>query len=83
VLAVLGYDRRALPLQIVLAWIVLVVTWLFTDPDKNINWAFGPGARPQHALSPAAYLVVVMVVLPVFVYWPTHWMLSRMFPRHD
>jgi hypothetical protein len=35
-----GYVRIALPLQILLTWIVLSTTWFITDPTRNINGVF-------------------------------------------
>ena len=31
-------------------WTVLPLTYAFTDPEKNINWVFDPGTRPQKRL---------------------------------
>lgn len=68
----LGYDSRAWLLQTLLTWIILLATYRFTDPAQNINWAFGPGRKPQHLLPPMVYLILVMLVLPLLVYLPTH-----------
>src|SRR5207253_10552072 len=68
----LGYDSRAWLLQTLLTWVILLATFFFTDPAQNINWAFGPGTKPQHLLSPMVYLILVMLVLPLLVYLPTH-----------
>jgi hypothetical protein len=42
----LGYDPRAWLAQTLLAWVVLPLTYVGTDPKLNINWVFGPGNRP-------------------------------------
>jgi hypothetical protein len=76
----LGYDRRALPAQVALTWIVLPATYLLTDPVDNINFAFGPGRAPQQALDPRLYLAIVMVALPLAVTWPAHLLLRRLLP---
>jgi len=73
----LGYDRRALRYQIVLAWVVLPLVHFTTDPEANINWTHGPGDEPQGALPALVYLALVMIVLPLLVYAPSHWVLSR------
>jgi hypothetical protein len=75
----LGYDQRALIYQTLLTWAVLVVTYLATDPEKNINWVFGPGSKPQHVLPPLLYLGLEMVIIPVCVFLPTHLLLKRFF----
>ena len=76
----LGYDRRALPAQIALTWILLPVSYLFTDPAENVNLAFGLGHTPQSLLDPRLYLLLFMLGLPLVVLWPMHLLLRRMFP---
>jgi hypothetical protein len=75
----LGYDRRALIYQTLLTWIILIITYVATDPEQNINWVFGPGSKPQRVLPPRLYLVLEMVVLPLLVLLPTHLILERIF----
>lgn len=75
----LGYDTRALLAQTLLAWVVLPVTYLLTKPERNVNWVHGPGAQPQTWMPPLAYLALVMLVLPVCVYVPTHFLLRWLF----
>jgi hypothetical protein len=75
----LGYDRGALIYQTLLTWAVLIVTYLTTDPTKNINWVFGPGSRPQHVVPPLLYLGLEMAIIPLCVFLPTHLLLGRFF----
>jgi hypothetical protein len=75
----LGYDRRALIYQTLWTWIILIITYVATDPEQNINWVFGPGSKPQRVLPPRLYLVLEMVVLPLLVLLPTHLILERIF----
>jgi hypothetical protein len=75
----LGYDERAWEVLTPVTSVVLVVTYLFTAPEKNINWVFGPGTRPQRRLPPLLYLLVVMLFFPLVVYLPTHLALSALF----
>src|SRR5438874_2461475 len=77
----LGYDRRALAAQTILAWIVLPATYLLTNPRDNINWAFGLGSHPQQRFPPLLYLGLLMISFPALVYFPTHWLLSRFFGK--
>lgn len=74
-----GYDRRSLPRQSALAWVVLPLTYALTEPEKNINWVFGPRAKPQRALPPWLYLAGLMAALPLLAYLPTHLVLARLF----
>jgi hypothetical protein len=71
----LGYDRRAVLAQTVLAWVVLLVCYFLTDPADNINWVFGPGEEPQTRLPSGLYLALVMLFFPICVYLPTHLLL--------
>jgi hypothetical protein len=75
----LGYDERALIYQTLLTWVALIITYLATDPEKNINWVFGPGSKPQQVLPPLIYLGLEMVIIPVCVFLPTHLVLKRIF----
>lgn len=78
-LSAYGYDGRALLLQTLLTWIVFVLVYAFTDPEKNINWVFGPGEKPQTALPPPVYLALYMAVLPLAVFLPMHVLPARLF----
>ena len=75
----LGYDPRALPAQTALAWVILPLTYAVTDPKENINWVFGPGGRPQRRFRPRVYLALVLVLFPLIVYVPTHFLLRALF----
>ena len=68
----LGYDPRALPAQTLLAWLVLPVTWLLTDPAKNINWVFGPGAAGKDRRPTWPWLLVAMALFPLVAFLPAH-----------
>lgn len=72
-----GYDRRALPTQWALAWIVLPASWLLTDPQDNINWVHGLGDDAQTALPPLVYLGFYMALLPIVVLLPMHVFLKK------
>src|SRR5437660_8330428 len=76
----LGYDPRAVWAQTLLAWVVLPACYLLTDPAENVNWVFGPGKEPQHAMAPPLYLLLLMAAFPVGVYLPTHLVLRWLFP---
>jgi hypothetical protein len=76
----LGYDERAFAAQSVLAWLVLPVTYLVTNPRENINWVHGPLGEPQKWMPPRIYLALLMVLLPLFIYLPTHLVLEKLMP---
>lgn len=74
----LGYDRRALPAAILLAWVVLLASWLITDPAQNINWVHGFGDPPQSWLPPGLHLVTLLLLYPLVVCLPAHLALARL-----
>ena len=75
----LGYERRALVYQTVVAWVVLPVSYLLTEPAANINWVRGLGREPQDWMPAPVYLLLLMFVFPMVVYLPTHLLLKRLF----
>ena len=74
-----GYDSRALLAQTALGWIVMLASYQFTPPAKDVNWVFGLGGRPQSRLPPSLYLALLMVGLALLVYLPTHLLLRSVF----
>jgi hypothetical protein len=74
-----GYHRRAWFPQIILAWLVLPISYVFTTATANINWVLGPAARPQHRLPPLIYLAIEMILIPILIYLPTHLILAKFF----
>lgn len=74
-----GYDPRALRWQIGVSWVVLPLSRLFSTPEHNVNWVYGPGA-PQTLLPDGLYLLLLMALVPL-VLVPTHVLLRRLFPE--
>lgn len=79
----LGYDRRALIVQTLYAWGLLMLSFLFTgNPDSpayNINNVYGPGKTAQTLLHPWVWLLMVMILLPLLQYAPFHLLFRRIF----
>ena len=78
-LQILGYDRRALPLQTVITGAVLIFS-RFLSPELNMNFVFqdpllhrGWGPAPEH-------LTIILAGCIAVFFWPTHLMLLRAFP---
>jgi hypothetical protein len=69
-------------LQTLAAWIVLPLTRVATDPRKNINWVFAPGARSLR-IDGRLYFALVMLFFPLCVYLPSHWLLAWLFGLDD
>ena len=78
-LARVKYDSRALPFQTTFAVVVLVVSrcvW----PEANLNFAWRDPFL-HRALGPAwLHLLITASALVGCVYWPTHWLLGKLFP---
>lgn len=72
----LGYDPQALAAQTAVAWIVLPLCYVLTDPAMNVNWVFGLGSAARRRLSPLGHLGLAMLVFPLLVYLPTHLLLG-------
>jgi hypothetical protein len=74
-----GYDRRGWPLQSAIA-LVLFIASRFTDPTKNLNFAFRD-AFFHRTWGPAPIHIAISLLLLIFVvYFPTHLLLKTLFP---
>jgi hypothetical protein len=74
-----GYDERALVAQTLLAWLVLPASLWLTPREKNVNWVRGFGHPPRSPLPPRWHFAFVMLLYPLAIYLPTHWLLERLF----
>lgn len=70
----LGYDKRALWYQTVTTWIVAPINY-FWRPAQDVNWARGLFFHEQHLVPGFVYLIGYIVLVPLLVYLPTHWIL--------
>jgi hypothetical protein len=75
----LGYDRRALLAQTLLAWIVLPLSYFLTKRTDNVNWVYGVSGGTQKWMPAPLYLVLLMIAFPLALYLPTHLVLKRLF----
>jgi len=78
-----GYDSRAAIWQTGVTWAALLLSYAFTEPEKNINWVFGPGREPQQSMPPLLYLGLEMVLMPALMIVPMHFLLQWLFPFPD
>ncbi|AGA32841.1 putative transmembrane protein [Thioalkalivibrio nitratireducens DSM 14787] len=76
----LGYDRAAWKLWIPIGLSILLLSFLFSSPERNVNWVWGPGGEPQEWMSPHAWLMVVMVFCAV-LWWATHVLVGHVLRR--
>ncbi len=77
----LGYNSKAWLAQIVLAWILLPLTYVLTDPVDNINWVYGPGSEVQQLVPGPVFVVILMIIFPIVIYIPSHLFLNKLFGK--
>ena len=75
----LGYDSRAFIAQTLLAWVVLPLSYLLTKPSENVNRVFGFWEKPQTWMPAPLFVALLMVLLPIVIYLPTHLVFKKMF----
>jgi hypothetical protein len=86
----LGYDRRALGIQSVVAIAVLLISYLFAPAPPpsanhpnwavNINYVYGlDDKHPQTLMASWLWLLCLMAVNVIVIYLPTHFVLRRVF----
>ncbi len=66
-----GYDPHALFWAVLMCWIVLLVTYLFTNPKENINWVFLPEHNNWQHLTTRTWFGILLILFPL-VYWLMH-----------
>jgi len=85
----LGYDRRALGAQSVVAIVVLLISYFMAPAPPpsadhpnwavNINYVYGlDDKHPQTMMAPRLWLLFIMAVA-LAIYMPTHFVLRRVF----
>jgi hypothetical protein len=75
----LGYDKRALIAQTVVASVILPLSYFFSDPRQNINWVYGFGAKPQTRIPAVWFLIFLILLFPFALYLPIHLVLGKLF----
>jgi hypothetical protein len=75
----LGYDPRALVIQTLLAWVLFPLSYFFTRRSENVNWVHGFGNKPHRWLAPPLHVLLLMILFPLVIYLPTHFVLQKIF----
>jgi len=89
--ALLGYDRRALVVWTCIALVLLPVCYFLLPPPPpaaddpnlpvNVNYVYGlRDEAPQTWMPPLMWFATLVLGLPLLVYWPTHVVLRRLLP---
>jgi len=86
----LGYDRRGLAAWTALAWGLILVCFFFMPPPDpnagltpvNINYVWGMSdAAPQTFVPAAVWVIGLVVLMPLVLFWPAHFVLARTMRR--
>ncbi|MFZ2959808.1 MAG: hypothetical protein WA705_23260 [Candidatus Ozemobacteraceae bacterium] len=88
----LGYDRRAMRVWWVIAWIAMIISYLFLPPPPappdnpglptNVNYVYNVGGnKVQTLVHPHLYFIWIMGFMPLCIFWPTHRFLCWVFPE--
>ena len=75
----LGYDKRALAVQTVLAWVLLPLSFFLTRRSENVNWVHGFGNKARRWLPAPVHVLLLMILVPLVIYLPTHLILKKIF----
>jgi len=86
----LGYDRRGFPAWTAIAWALVLICFFFMPPPRpdpgltpvNINYVWGMSDTAAQTWMPAwAWVIGLMIALPVVLYAPVHFLLIRFMPK--
>lgn len=73
-----GYDKNAIYYATILFWIILLLSYFFTDPSKNINWVFLPQAR-NIKIPSFLWLIIMFIFFPLLIFVPVHCIFLKLF----
>lgn len=90
----LGYDKRGVYVWCGIAWCAMWVSYLFlpmppapaSNPGLpvNVNYVFGLNdTAPQSWMPAPLFFGLMLVALPMLIWWPTHLMLGRLIRKPD
>lgn len=75
-----GYNQEAIYYSIFLYWVILLLTYLFTDPIENINWVFLPQINKKIGfISPISWILLLFILFPLLIFFPTHYLFIKLF----
>jgi hypothetical protein len=76
----LGYDHTAWKRWIPVGMSILVLSFLFSSPERNVNFVWGLGGEPQHWMPPLAWLAVVLIGSGL-MWWITQLLIASVWRR--
>lgn len=72
-----GYNIFAFKAFLLLYWLILICTYLFTDPQENINWVFLPTKYKVKWMPNLIWLIILIFAVPIFIFLPIHLFLVK------
>lgn len=75
-----GYNKKALNYFIPLYWVVVIATFLLTNPEYDINWVFLPKTYGMN-MPAILWPLTLCVVFPVVIFMPTHLAFCKLFKK--
>lgn len=75
-----GYDRRALKSQTAFLIPIVILPYVLSDPDENINWVHSPHVLGWDWMPGPVWIALYLVLVPTLVYWPLHQLFKRIAP---
>lgn len=76
-----GYDRRAFWLQLATCVVLYPLSYFLAPESEDVNWVRGPFGQIQHTVPPLAYLFATLILYPLVLYLPSHFLFMLVFPR--
>jgi hypothetical protein len=73
-----GYDRRGVWVQSALMGAVLLpLSWLVGAREENFNWVWGLFGKEQTWMPAGAWFACLLVLYPLVLFLPAHWIASK------
>lgn len=76
-----GYEKRAFIYFVPAYWIILMTTYFGTNPAYNINWVFIPTLHYFNANVQLAWVILLFIGFPLFIFFPTHYVCAMAFSK--
>jgi hypothetical protein len=78
-----GYDRRGVGLQVAISTVVVPLSMIVGTRKENLNWVWGPFGQEQTLVAPWLWVVCLLVLYPLVLFLPTHWVAAATLGRRS
>lgn len=76
-----GYDARGLWLQCAIGTAAIIGSWIFGEPNRNLNYTSAPFGIEQVWLPQALYVPILCVATAMLLYLPGHFIVKALAGR--